>query len=492
MRYTPLHRKAILLVVFVASCVAGTIAHKTESLSLTSTSVTLSNSRLSYRGQVDTGNTTGSSLLIVENSGNPSNGVTGMVEGDVLAIGVVSGTGNPANHSLLNYEVASTSSQTTFNLKSTLAAASTTQNFDVVATMSATLSARFTTASAVSGGSFRMLVPAVATVFNDNVPDQGGWDNNSRTTAHLTCPSDGGGYTFSGGTHEVNAGAVTIAGQLYHEYLCDYSGAGGVATSFQSNPMFISGIANPAPASGHTAGNADTYRIIIQNLDASDNVIDSTTVSVGVVEAVRVTAYVAPQLTFTISGIAASTSVCGAATSVATTATVVPLGELGISNFVTAAQNLLVSTNATNGYAVTAIANDQLGKDGQPCVGDPTANANCIPDSPGDDAAMTNANADDWSNTATKGFAYTLENDDATSIEFEYDSTVDSCAGGGDCYRQFADNEMQPAQPPRRLFYSSGVADSQDADVCYKAIISATQPAGFYENYVTYTATATF
>lgn len=495
MRKSPLHRRAILLVVFIAAGVVGTLAHKSESASLTSTSVTLGNSRISFRGQLGAGNTVGTSQVIIENA-NASPNTVGLVQGDILQIGSIATT------TYNNYTISDVISSSTLAISSALGAGDADANDDVIIPQPSVLTVRFTTASAVNDGTMRVLIPAVATDADssDGAPDQDAWDLNDIVAADVTCPTGVTNYTF--GTPVVTP-SVLIGSNSYHVIECPYTGTGSVGAAFQSGAAVMTigdatdvteQIINPAPTSGHTAGNADTYRLLVQNLDSGDAVVDSTTVSVGVIEAVRITASVAPQLTFTITGIASSDTSCGAqnTTNVTTTATTVPLGELAISSFVEAAQNLLVSTNASNGYVVTALANDQLGKDGEVCTGDPTANPDCIPDSPGDGAVMGPTTIDQWSLTATKGFAYTIHNNDAGSVPFQHSTATGGCTGNAtnECYRQFADGEN--AQAPATIFSHTTVADSQDIDLCYRAIISASQAAGNYENYVTYTATATF
>jgi hypothetical protein len=221
----------------------------------------------------------------------------------------------------------------------------------------------------------------------------------------------------------------------------------------------------------------------------------------GVIEAVKITATVAPQISFRIDGMASSTSICGLTTDVTTTPTLVPFGDLLIGSFVEAAQTLVVSTNAANGYAVTATANDQLGRNGAACSGDPTTDTNCIPDSRGDGATMTHLLSDDWTNTTTKGFAYTLANANSVagvvtgtaSEPFNYTTAAVNCTNTGgtnDCYRQFSDTAA--GEPVVRVMANTTPADNDNIQVCYKAIISVLQAAGNYESYVTYTATATF
>ena len=311
----------------------------------------------------------------------------------------------------------------------------------------------------------------------------------------ITCTSDTTGYTF--GSPVAAASSVTLDGQDYHSFSCPYTGTGAIGTVFDgssNDALVLSGLINPAPTTSHTTGTADRHKVIVQHLDSGSNVIDSTATNIGVIEAVKVTATVAPLITFRIIGIGANQTACGVQTSVATTPVTVPFNELLIGNFTSAAQSLSVSTNALNGYAVTAIENDQLGLNGDACTGDPTSatNTSCIQDSRGDDAAMSHTASDDWSSTDTKGFGYSLDdaNTSGTTPAFEYDGTADSCGGGIDCYRQFADSE--DSQDPVSIMSNTEPSDNHNLNVCYKATIPTIQAAGFYENYVTYTATATF
>jgi len=455
-----------------------------RSASLSNVSVTLSNSRLSFRGKLAAGNTVGSSTVTIQTSGWPSTSTVELQSNDSVLIGDTS--------TATVYTISSIPSASTFDITPVLGSGDSDSGDDVISTQSANLTVKLTTTNAIANGILRVLVPAVTdnTSAADGLPDSGNFDF-STTTPTVTCPADITGYDFVTGV--ASASAVTVNGQDYHAFTCAYSGAGAIGTVFDgttNGAITISGLINPAPKSTHTAGQADTYRVIVQQLDNSASVKDATTVSIGAIEAVRVTAQVAPQISFKVEGVSSGTTACGVATDVTTTATAVPLGELSIGSFVDAAQKLTVSTNAVGGYTVTAVESDQLGRNAATCTGDGTSNTNCIPDSAGDDGLMTHSNPDDWSLTATKGFAYSLDNSTAATPAFLYSGTSGSCDGGNDCYKQFAD--AQDSQSPVTIFSSSTVADSENLDVCYKAVISATQPAGNYENYITYTATATF
>jgi len=455
-----------------------------KSANMTSVSVTLANSRPSFKGALAAGNTAGSSQVIINTTAGawPSTSSAQLAEGDVILVGEA--------QSLGTYTVTSVVNDSTINVTPVLASGDADTGDDVVATSSGSLTVRLTTANAIANGAFRILIPAETnnTTAADGIAD-GGFFDFGTVAPTVTCPADITGYDFVSGT--ASASAITVGGVDYHSYECSYSGTGAIGTAFDgsSNGYFVvSNIINPAPKkASHSVGYADTYRPIIQHLNSSYSVMDSTTVSIGVVESVRVTAEVAPQITFRIIGLNNGTSACGVSTSVSTTPASVPLGELSIDSFTNAAQALSVSTNAVNGYTVTATANDQMGKDGIACAGaDGSGLANCIPDATGNSDAMTNAVSDEWTSTTKKGFAYSLHDANATTTEaFAYNESSRTFSA-----RQFAD--AAAAETPKTIFSDTTVADNDNLYVCYRAIISATQAAGNYENYLTYTATATF
>lgn len=476
-------RLITLLVVFTVGLIGLNLFDNAYSANLSAVTVQLSTPRLSYYADMASGVAAGSSILKIDTAGSaPSKSNANLFEGDTLKVGQ------------RTYTVLGTSGTDTIELTSGLLGGDNADTAALIATRSAALTASFNTVSAINGGSFRVLVPAATTGFQDGIPDRDGWDytDNGATNVTLTCPSGGGNHTFGGGGVK-SPGSVNINGQNYHAFTCAYTGGGSAGHALT---ISINGLINPAPATLHTEGTADQYRVIVQHLDSGNNVVDQTSAAVALIESVKVTASVAPQITFTIGGVSNSTSVCGISTSVATTATLVPLGELAIGAFRHAAQSLTVSTNADDGYVVTAIAKDQLARPGVTCTGDGDTTGGCIPDSPGDGAAMTPADAEEWANTATKGFGYTLAKNTLgsnASAVFEYNanSSGGACGTNTNCYRQFAD--LEDGENPATLFSSTDVADNDSVYVCYKAIISNTQEAAEdYETDVTYRATATF
>ncbi len=486
-----LPKKIALILFLVAFFFVGSTAvnQQIRSANLTSVSVTMSNSRPSFRGALAAGNSAGSSSVVINTTAGayPSTSSAQLVEGDSIYIG--------EGGSLGAYTVASTSSLSTFTIKSpsnsTLLAGDIDTGDDVIASNSSSLTVRFTTANAIDNGRFRILVPSLTAdgPAADGIPDGGQFDFGTSAPT-VTCPGDISGYDFVTGV--ATASSITINNSDYHVYECAYSGAGGAATVFDgtsNGAITISSVINPAPKSTHSTGGADTYNVIVQHLNSSLSVADTTSTAIGVIEAVKVTATVDPQITFQILGLATGTSACGNTTNVTTTPASVPFGNISISAFTNAAQSMNVSTNAANGFSVTAIANDQLGRNGGTCTGDNTGQ-DCIRDTIGDGGSMTHTNADEWSSTATKGFGFSLQDVNTSTTEaFSYNSASGSCAGT-DCYRQFADAEN--SQTATQIFSSTTVADNQNLYVCYKVIAAPTTSAGNYENYITYTATATF
>jgi hypothetical protein len=433
-----------------------------DSANLTSASDTLETSRLSVYGKNAETLTAGSTIIKMATSGQPSNSTINIFPGDTV---VYPGSAN-------TYTVDQIIDSDEFSVTTGLNAADTdaTDTFYIARTAQHTVA--FTTTSAVPNGAIKIRVKAGATNNNDSKPDQDGFDFHSLSDTDVTCPADVTGYyDFVSGTATPSGGTNCAAG--YHCFECRYSGSGNAGQALSVTIGGTSELINPAPASGHTAGTADTYSVIIDNLDANDAAIDSTTVKVAVIESVRVTATVNPTISFVIAALGVGSTACGNALDVATTATTVPLGSLSITSFIDAAQQLTASTNADGGYAVTAVENDQLSR-----IDDSTVE---IPDLVGG----ATGSSTDWTSTSTKGFGYSLENVDAASVTFAYNDL-----GGTFQARQFpatADSES-----PLTIFSSSTVADNEDVYVCYRAIISSTQEAGDYWNAITYRATATF
>ncbi len=463
--------KKIVATSLLVTCAIGLglFVEKSQSATLTDASITLGNSRLSFHGRLDGTNTSGETLVNINSSVSaPYTSVTTaeLVEGDVVTIQDVGGT------NVNTYTVTERTDADTFAITTGLDAENDDAGDRVTLNQTGDITVEFDTVSVIDGGIVRVLFPSDGNAADD-LPDPGAFEFGSATAATVTCDSGLPGSPTAGAT----ANDVTIGSQDYHSFECDYTGANTAGTVV----MTISDLINPAPTASHTTGTADTYIAVIQHLDGA-TVVDSTSVAIGAIEAVQVSATVAPQITFSIAGVSSGTSTCGVNTDATSTATAVPFGSLSINAFSTVSQALTVATNASNGYVVTVVENDQLGLDGQACAGE-SGVTNCIDDT----SVADETTSADWTDASTEnGFGYSLDDHDADATEaFAYDESSRTFSA-----KQFA--ATADSETPQTVMSDTTVTNGDDVYVCYRATISATQPAGLYYNYVTYTATATF
>jgi len=128
--------------------------------------------------------------------------------------------------------------------------------------------------------------------------------------------------------------------------------------------------------------------------------------------------------------------------------------------------------------------NDQVGREANACDTDGSSSNTCIVDASVTGASHT-ASAD-WTDAATyPGFGYSLDPVTAgLTATFTYDESGTFYA------RQFAD--LAASEAIQTIFTRSAPAASDIVDVCYRIAPAATNAAGDYENYLVYTASATF
>ncbi len=453
-----------------------------QSANLTTVKDTIQSSRLSFAGRVKSPTAAGSShvwIYTASTTGFYSISTAGLKVGDSLVIG---GTNS--------YTIASIIDADEFTTTTVLAAGDADDTDSIYFKSRPQHVVTFNTDSAIADGFFRVLIPAATSNQNDSLPDSSGFDFGG--TVDIT-PTNATGYTFSNNAATVSGGTGCTSPANYHCMEFHYSGAGGVGTAITLTIGATTGVNTPlapAPSSAHTQATADSYQIIVQNFSAGANpatatATDATTAQIGLIESVRVTATVDPSITFSIAGIASSANPCGTgatnATDVDTTTgtnapLAVPFGSLALNTFKDAAHVLTVSTNAVNGYTVTTIENDQLGKDG--------GTTPFIIDTDGDAGSATETVTDTWDTpTANPGFGYTLKSVTGATVPF-------TSTGATFNARRFP--ALADAESPATVMSATGTADSHQANVCYRITVDATQAAGDYENQITYTATASF
>lgn len=484
--------KKLIALLFLVLAVSVWILIKpktVKSAALTSASVTLSNSRLSYFAKTTGTHAAGVSSINIATSGNSDNNTSHLFPNDGISVGVNGGR-----------TVGRIVDSDTFVLNTPLTVG-VAAGVNVYATQSGAVTIAFTIANQIpANGYIRITIPDPASTGNDGAPDTGattalnGWDLNSIAAADVT---------VSGGTGcSWNATEVITAGSGSSHFIDATTTAactaGTITVAIDSAP----GLVNPAAiTTGHTAGTADSYQWTIGSYTGDPAgagvIIDTADVIAAPIEGILVSATVDETLTFSVAGVSAdsgTTGTCGVtrtASSPDSTVYAVPWGTIS-PTYLAATHNtsqlLTVSTNADNGYAVTIIENDQMGKDGITCTGATAGESvSCIKDTtchatPCDSAATTA----DWGagTESFPGLGYSLEEVTASEASFEWDDSGTWLA------KQIPDEEAGEAA--RTIMTNAAPVDSSQVYVCYRIDVTGTQPAGYYFNKVRYTATAVF
>lgn len=475
----------IVLVLFLLAQLAGLsllLPQKLEAGELTTVSDTLSNNRLSFRGELEGAVAAGSGVIILdttpEDSNNTSTGSASLMQNESLRVG----SGSTAD--ILAVKTIDTATRVTLASGLTTAAS---DGDPVIATVSAIHTVSFTPASAITNGAFRVLIPGSDTISTtgDGLPDLDGFDLISDSLPTVSCSGGGSGFTFKTGTATVSATQVGGSGAWFHSFECRYYGDTAPSTAVTMTIGTPAGnkVLNPSPSgysATHFPGQMDTYTFRTRHFYGTAQSYaqaDETLGTIGVVEAVRVTATVAPTLTFHLAAVTTGDTACNLTPDVNTTVTTVPLGTISTSAFTDAAHQLVVSTNADEGYSVTASQSGLLSIGG---LGSTT-----IADTTCDDASCTSLTAADWDTATNKGFGYALEDlaGDcvAAALEYNYDPTP---------ARTF--NARPFGLTAEQIMSSSAPVADDSAYVCYRIVVSGLQTAGDYSNYVIYIATATF
>jgi len=452
----------------------------TQAANLTLTKDTLQSSRISWAGRVKSPTIAGSAHVWIYTAASaPYNSIStaNLAPGDALTIG----TGS--------YTVESIVDADEFTLTANLATGDADDTDPIYFAAKPQHVITFTTASAVSNGFFQVLLPADATTPNDGKPDDGGFDFGAGSIT-LT-PTDASGYVFISAYNAATASGDTgcTAPANYHCFEFHYSGTGGNGVAITLTIGNTTGATTPiapAPAAAHV-GTADSYKVIVKNFTPGANPntatpTDQTSTSIALIESVRVTATVDPTISFTITGVASGQTVCGtgSTTDIDTTAGLnapasVPFGTMSLNTFKTAAHLLTISTNATNGYTITAVEDDQLG------IGGGTTPA--IIDTACDSGPCTHLAEQSWETASGHpGFGYSLGAGTGATMAFSNANTFKT--------KQFA--AAVETEAPQTIMSSTGVSDSHTGYICYRLSVNATQAAGDYENLITYTATSSF
>lgn len=476
---------------------------KLNSASLTTSSATLGNSRLSYRAGVGVGVSAGVTAIDIDASGNGDNNTNHLFPNDTICF---PDSGENGCKNQTTYTVSNIIDTDTFTFTPGAAGALISTDL-AIATQSGTLTIAFTTVNEIpSNGDILITIPAVNTTGKtcDGIPDTAaslganGFDLSTVAAADISVT----GCTDANwnATETVTCGTTSADHTIRIDRQTSSCAAGtAITVTIDSSP----GIINPAPlTSGHTQGTADNYTITATTRDGSDNTLDTVDMKAAPVEAVLVSATVDETLSFAVAAIGTGSSACGQTTDVTTTVYSVPWGTLSTADsFSEAAQQLTVSTNAGGGYTVKIEENDQMGKNGGTCTGtSPSADGftfgstSCIRDTACGVSTCTEAAARDWTSASSyQGLGISLQDVSGTDAVWDYDGKAGetTCTTGTFCARQIAD-VTQGSETAATIMSNSAPVSSKQIYTCYRIAISGTQPAGYYYNKVKYTATATF
>lgn len=234
-----------------------------------------------------------------------------------------------------------------------------------------------------------------------------------------------------------------------------------IGTNATFGPTGINQITNPA---------AGSYEITV-----TGTMQDDGRTRVAIVDNVLVTADVSTTFIFVISGRATSTTANGTSTTLSTSATTIPFGNLTAGEIKTAAQQLQVTTNAANGFVVTVEQDNNLQSSTGADIDGFIDGA--YTDTPAGWAAPTQSVADE----DTWGHWGLTSEDNLNGDEF----------GAGDVW-------VAASTTPRQVFTHASSSDGSTDDigsttVAYQVEITALQEAGDdYQTILTYIATPTF
>ena len=254
------------------------------------------------------------------------------------------------------------------------------------------------------------------------------------------------------------------------------------------------------PAKQDDTGTADTYMITLTTSDDTEE----HTAQIAIIDPVVVTANIDATLNFEVRGVEEGAmdlhDDTEAEVNVTSEPDLINFGTIEPDNLYTAAQELRVKTNATEGYTVTVFqdgdltsaAGDVISPFSNNEVVDPTDNP---PAWEGPDENLDDPTS--WGHFGYTTQDYGVVGDSCETVDLETGEN-----GGGDFSASTATWAGFDGDGERQVMCHTGPVPDPDGDnevtnvnqtfVGYRVEISQLQPAGFYNNTLTYVATPTF
>ena len=231
--------------------------------------------------------------------------------------------------------------------------------------VTATHTLQFTTNTSIpNGGKIKITFPGSAA--NTASPSAGTFSFNNLGSSAVKCfpVSACNSISISAPSITLTTNAIQTGGTIIYVLIGCTTQSSGACTAYA--PALIN------PTKTNAAGTSDQWRLLVETLDASDIVLDSTPIKIATIDSVQVQGIVEPSITFTITGLANGTNittqnasctggdVTNPGTGLDASATFVNLGVLGNGVINISAQELSVSTNAYSGYAITATSSGRF------------------------------------------------------------------------------------------------------------------------------------
>lgn len=160
----------------------------------------------------------------------------------------------------------------------------------------------------------------------------GGVTFDTATTNYVPTPAS---WTY---THSVN-GTITLT-----------NATGEIPASATARKVAINGITNSSTADTKFYLRFSTFN----NIDCATSPVDSVSVLFILTNASTLSLTVDQTLTFTVNSVASGQNCNGATSTAASTATTIPFGTVSSAANAVVCQDLTASTNATNGYTISA------------------------------------------------------------------------------------------------------------------------------------------
>jgi len=258
---------------------------------------------------------------------------------------------------------------------------------------------------------------------------------------------------------------------------------GGGESGNKDSSWVVNGIVNPSVEATSFSW-IDTYN----HTDCATDPVDSGVVAFATVSGVTVSANIAETLTFSVNAVDAGICPTLGGTKITTTASTVPFSSINLETFYDGCQDLRITTNAPNGYDVSAGQNDLLKNLG----GTPIDNGSC-------GGGCTRDIANTWPDPNFNGFGYCMVDQDPI-LYGNGAATADPVWAAAGCGIGIADDQLfktlavgTSADPRKRAIMQSNLGDPVVSDdrsyIGFRLTVDAGQELGFYSAIIVYIAT---